>query len=83
MLPFLLSGDTQKQAVDGDDVGSGRPLEVAEIPIQQGLQTYVDLCERWPPIVLNILVSNTEDHLRNHGVFWLRGAGGGCLKLTI
>ncbi|WP_400194280.1 type II toxin-antitoxin system HipA family toxin [Hymenobacter sp. B81] len=42
-------------------------LELAGLLIQQGAQVAEDLTELWRRIVFNICVSNTDDHLRNHG----------------
>jgi len=33
----------------------------------QGAQTEADLAQLWRRIIFNIAVSNTDDHLRNHG----------------
>jgi serine/threonine-protein kinase HipA len=35
--------------------------------VQQGAHVAQDLTELWRHIVFNICVSNTDDHLRNHG----------------
>lgn len=42
-------------------------LELVEFLIQHGAQTHADLEELWRRIVFSICVSNTDDHLRNHG----------------
>ena len=42
-------------------------LELVEFLMQQGAQVDQDLEELWRRIVFNICVSNTDDHLRNHG----------------
>lgn len=42
-------------------------LELAEFLIQNGSQVNNDLEELWRRIVFYICVSNTDDHLRNHG----------------
>jgi serine/threonine-protein kinase HipA len=42
-------------------------LEIAEFLSTQGAQTEADLAQLWRRIVFNIAVSNTDDHLRNHG----------------
>jgi serine/threonine-protein kinase HipA len=34
-----------------------------------------DLRELWRRIVFNVLISNTDDHLRNHGFLYNGGAG--------
>ncbi|MCM2560016.1 HipA domain-containing protein [Alcaligenes faecalis] len=61
---------------DGDDASTGVSyLELAEVLIRHGSQTNVDLRELWSRIVFNILVSNTDDHLRNHGFILVPGTG--------
>lgn len=53
---------------DGDDAASGASyLEIAHVLITHGAQPEPDLRELWLRIVFNMLVSNTDDHLRNHG----------------
>lgn len=42
-------------------------LEIAEFIQFSGCQVDKDLEQLWRRIVLNILISNTDDHLRNHG----------------
>jgi serine/threonine-protein kinase HipA len=42
-------------------------LELAEFIINNGANVNNDLKELWKRIVFNISVSNTDDHLRNHG----------------
>jgi serine/threonine-protein kinase HipA len=62
--------------LDGDDASNGVSyLELADVLIRQGSQTNKDLRELWSRIVFNILVSNTDDHLRNHGFILVPGAG--------
>lgn len=61
---------------DGDDASTGASyLEIARVLIDHGAQTTLDLCELWSRIVFNILVSNTDDHLRNHGFILVPGKG--------
>lgn len=61
---------------DGDDAASGASyLEIARVLIDHGVQTNVDLRELWSRIVFNLLVSNTDDHLRNHGFVLVPGKG--------
>ena len=43
--------------------------------MEHGSQTNADLRELWSRIVFNILVSNTDDHLRNHGFILDPGRG--------
>lgn len=42
-------------------------LELAEFVQYNGCSISEDLAQLWRRIVFNILVSNTDDHLRNHG----------------
>lgn len=61
---------------DGEDAAAGASyLEIAEVLITQGAQPTEDLRELWSRIVFNILVSNTDDHLRNHGFILVPGTG--------
>lgn len=61
---------------DGDDASTGASyLELAEVLINQGSQPNEDLQELWSRIVFNIPVSNTDDHLRNHGFILVPGSG--------
>lgn len=61
---------------DGDDASTGVSyLELAEVLMNQGSQPNEDLRELWSRIVFNILVSNTDDHLRNHGFILEPGRG--------
>ena len=61
---------------DGDDGSTGVSyLEIARVLIDHGAQTDVDLQELWSRIVFNLLVSNTDDHLRNHGFILTPGKG--------
>lgn len=53
---------------DGDDASTGASyLEIARVLMTDGASTDADLRELWSRIVFNLLVSNTDDHLRNHG----------------
>lgn len=61
---------------DGDDASTGVSyLELAEVIMGHGAQPNADLRELWSRIVFNILVSNTDDHLRNHGFILVPGKG--------
>jgi len=50
--------------IDGE---SASYLEIADVLASQGAETGKDLLELWTRIVFNIMTSNTDDHLRNHG----------------
>ena len=51
-------------------------LEIADAIRQHGAEPRGELAELWRRVVFNVLVANTDDHLRNHG-FVRRGGGGG------
>jgi len=53
---------------DGAGARSGVSyLELLELIISRGTNVEFDTEQLWRRIVFNILVSNTDDHLRNHG----------------
>jgi serine/threonine-protein kinase HipA len=53
---------------DGTDFHDGLSyLDIVAFIIQQGALVKADLEQLWRRVVFNILVSNTDDHLRNHG----------------
>jgi serine/threonine-protein kinase HipA len=54
--------------VDGEDHSEGTSyLELVEFIITHGANVNEDLEQLWRRIVFSICVSNTDDHLRNHG----------------
>lgn len=62
------SAMTLLQRTDGDDVSTGASyLELAEIILQHSPNVEEDLEQLWRRIVYSICISNTDDHLRNHG----------------
>jgi serine/threonine-protein kinase HipA len=61
---------------DGDDASTGVSyLDLARVIINDGAQPQADLRELWSRIVFNLLVSNADDHLRNHGFLRVPGKG--------
>ncbi|GAC1424439.1 MAG: HipA domain-containing protein [Candidatus Velthaea sp.] len=61
---------------DGADASTGASyLEIAEIIMSHGAAPREDLIELWSRIVFNVMVSNTDDHLRNHGFLLKPNAG--------
>lgn len=50
-------------------------LEIAYAINQYGAVPLQDLHELWRRIVFNIMIANTDDHLRNHGFLYQRHAG--------
>jgi serine/threonine-protein kinase HipA len=68
---MTLTGNT-----DGAGASTGASyLEIAEVIMSQGAAPREDLKELWTRIVFNIMVSNTDDHLRNHGFLLEPNAG--------
>jgi serine/threonine-protein kinase HipA len=62
------SAMTLLDRVDGDDArDSASYLELADLLMRLGSHTKADLEQLWRRIVFSICVSNTDDHLRNHG----------------
>ena len=59
---------------DGEGAASGVSyLELAELIIKEGVRPHADLEQLWRRIVFSICVSNTDDHLRNHGFLYTQG----------
>jgi len=60
---------------DGENSQEGSSyLDLAEFIMRYGARPQQDLLELWTRIVFSIAVSNTDDHLRNHG-FLLADSG--------
>lgn len=53
--------------------------EIADVLRQHGAAVASDLPHLWRRIVFNVLISNTDDHLRNHAVLY-RGSDGWVLS---
>lgn len=73
--PFL----SAMSLLDGVDQEPRSYLEIAEVIRRFGAKARADLAELWRRMLFNILVSNTDDHLRNHG-FLYAGRGGWTLS---
>ena len=70
-IPFL-------SAMSMLDAGDNEPrsyLEIADALRRYGAKPEEDCAQLWRRVVLNILISNSDDHLRNHG-FLYEPAGG-------
>jgi serine/threonine-protein kinase HipA len=66
--------------VDGQGADDGASyVELADLLIRLGSNTEADLEQLWRRIVFFICVSNTDDHLRNHGFLH---AGRGLWRLA-
>src|SRR5882672_12235136 len=61
--------------LDAADNDQRSYLEIADALRRYGAKPDEDCSELWRRIVFNILISNTDDHLRNHG-FLYDPAGG-------
>jgi serine/threonine-protein kinase HipA len=58
------SAMTMLEASEGDQRSY---LEIAEVIEQRSPMATAELAQLWRRIAFNILISNTDDHLRNHG----------------
>jgi serine/threonine-protein kinase HipA len=65
-IPFL-SALSALGAIDGE---TRSYLEIADALRQHGAAVRQDLPELWRRIVFNVLISNTDDHLRNHAFLY-------------
>ncbi|HVC96773.1 MAG TPA: type II toxin-antitoxin system HipA family toxin [Pirellulales bacterium] len=70
-IPFL-SAMSLLRASDNE---SHSYLEIADALRQCSAAPSEDLVELWRRIVFSILISNVDDHLRNHGLLWEGPAG--------
>jgi serine/threonine-protein kinase HipA len=68
----FLSAMTILQAKDGEEASY---LEIGQALEEQSPDAGADLRELWRRIVFTILISNTDDHLRNHGFLRLSTSG--------
>lgn len=50
-------------------------LEIVDALRQHGADPVADMAELWRRIVFSIMISNTDDHLRNHGFIYERPKG--------
>lgn len=70
-IPFL-SAMTMLGAKDNE---TRSYLEFIEVLRLHGAAPKADIQAVWRRIVFNILISNTDDHLRNHGFLWTNETG--------
>ena len=69
------SAMTLLDRIDGQDADDGASyVELAELLMRLGSKASADLEQLWRRIVFSICISNTDDHLRNHG-FMLETTG--------
>ena len=65
-IPFLSS----MSMLDARDNETRSYMEIADALRQHGAAPQEDIRELWRRLVFNVLVSNTDDHLRNHGFLY-------------
>ena len=70
-IPFL-SAMAMMGARDGE---RGSYPEIVDALARHGAQGKTDAHALYRRVVFNVLISNVEDHLRNHGFLWLGNAG--------
>ncbi len=70
-IPFL----SAMSMLGAKDKESHSYLEIVDALRQQGAAPKADMEALWRRIVFNILISNTDDHLRNHGFLYEGGDG--------
>ncbi|MGH7623919.1 MAG: type II toxin-antitoxin system HipA family toxin [Gemmatimonadaceae bacterium] len=70
-IPFL----SAMSMLGATEHGTRSYVEIAEALRQHGATVQTDLAELWRRIVFSVLISNLDDHLRNHG-FLYNGVGG-------
>jgi hypothetical protein len=64
----IASAMTLLGKTDGASASDGTSyLDIAAFLRANGVEPKIDLIELWKRIVFNMAVSNTDDHLRNHG----------------
>jgi serine/threonine-protein kinase HipA len=61
--------------LEAGDGARGSYLEIADAIERESPSSSADLAELWRRIAFSILISNTDDHLRNHGFLRRSGAG--------
>jgi serine/threonine-protein kinase HipA len=70
-LPFL----SAMSMLGAKDNEARSYLEFVDVLRQNGAAPKEDMHALWRRIVFSILISNTDDHLRNHGFLWAGPAG--------
>lgn len=70
-LPFL----SAMSMLDAKDNEARSYLELVDVLRQHGAEPKEDMHALWRRIVFNVLISNTDDHLRNHGFLWAGSSG--------
>ncbi len=70
-IPFL----SAMSMIGGKDQESRSYLELADAINMVGIRPKKDLSELWRRMLFTVLISNTDDHMRNHGFLYAGFAG--------
>ena len=70
-IPFL----SAMSMLEAQDNESRSYLEFVDVLRQYGAEPKRDMEELWRRITFSVLISNTDDHLRNHGFLYAGSAG--------
>lgn len=70
-IPFL----SAMAMMGGKDGERGSYPEMVDALAQHGAQAKADAHALYRRVVFNVMISNVDDHLRNHGFLWLGKAG--------
>lgn len=70
-IPFL----SAMAMMGGKDGERGSYPEIVDALVRHGAQGKTDARALYRRVVFNVLISNVDDHLRNHGFLWLGTAG--------
>jgi len=65
-----MSAMTALEATDGD---LRSYLDIAAVLEEKSLEATAELAQLWRRVAFSILISNTDDHLRNHALLHVRG----------
>lgn len=74
-IPFL-SAMAMTESQDGE---TGGYPEIVDVLTSHGASAKADALQLYRRVVFNVLISNVDDHLRNHGFLW-RGRNGWSLS---
>ena len=70
-IPFL----SAMSMLDANERENRSYIEIADSLREHGAEAKSDLKALWRRVVFNILVNNTDDHLRNHGFLYVGNVG--------
>lgn len=70
-LPFL----SAMSMIGASDNETHSYLEIVDALRRHGAAPADDIAALWRRILFNVLISNTDDHLRNHGFLYVQGSG--------